>query len=79
MADKQGKTSLSLGQTSFKIPFSNFKPSINQYILNKSENATLHLSIFYEKVLGKTYSLKLYNVAQISSKRFVETSPICLV
>ena len=27
--DKQAKTSLSLEPTSFKIPFSNFKPSIN--------------------------------------------------
>ena len=50
-----------------------------QNILNKSENATLQLSIFYEKVLGKKYLLKLNNVAQISSKRFVETPPICLV
>ena len=48
-------------------------------ILNKSENATLQLSIFYEKVLGKKYLLKLNNVAQTSSKRFVETPPICLV
>ena len=48
-------------------------------ILNKSENATLQLSIFYEKVLDKKYLLKLINVAQTSSKRFVETTPICLV
>ena len=48
-------------------------------ILNKSENTTLQLSIFYEKVLGKKYLLKLNNVAQTSSKRFVETPPICLV
>ena len=32
-------------------------------ILNKSENATLQLSIFYEKVLDKKYLLKLNNVA----------------
>ena len=49
------------------------------YILNKSENATLQLSIFYEKVLDKKYLLKLNNVAQTSSKRFVKTPPICLV
>ena len=48
-------------------------------ILNKSENATLQLSISYEKVLDKKYLLKLNNVAQTSCKRFVETSPICLV
>ena len=49
------------------------------YILNKSENATLQLSIFYKKVLGKKYLLKLNNVAQTSSKRIVETPQICLV
>ena len=48
-------------------------------ILNKSENATLQLSIFYEKVLDKKYLLKLHNVAQTSSRRFIEISPICLV
>ena len=31
----QAKTSLSLEPTSFKIPFSNFKPSINKYILDQ--------------------------------------------
>ena len=35
MVDKQAKTSLSLEPTSFKIPFSNFKPSINRYILEE--------------------------------------------
>ena len=35
MVDQQAKTSLSLEPTSFKIPFSNFKPSINKYILKK--------------------------------------------
>ena len=49
------------------------------HILNKSENATLQLSIVYEKVLDKKYLLKLNNVAQTFSKRFVETPPICLV
>ena len=33
--DKQAKTSLSLDPTFFKIPFSNFKPSINKYILEE--------------------------------------------
>ena len=32
MVDKQAKTSLSLEPTLFKIPFSNFKPSINIYL-----------------------------------------------
>ena len=53
--------------------------ALNVYILNKSGNATLQLSIFYEKVFDKKYLLKLNNVAQISSKRFVEIPPICLV
>ena len=35
MIDQQAKTSLSLESTSFKIPFSNFKPSINKYILDE--------------------------------------------
>ena len=35
MVDKQAKTSLSLEPTSFKIPLSNFKPSINKYILEE--------------------------------------------
>ena len=35
MVDKQAKTSLSLEPTSFKILFSNFKPSINKYILEE--------------------------------------------
>ena len=33
MVDKQAKSSLTLQPTSLKIPFSNFKPSINKYIL----------------------------------------------
>ena len=49
------------------------------YILDKSENATLQLSIFYEKVLAKKNSLKLNIIAQTSSKRFIETPPLCLV
>ena len=39
IADKQAKTSLSLEPTSFKIPFSNFKPSINKYILEEWQNS----------------------------------------
>ena len=47
-------------------------------ILNKSENATLQYFIFCEKVLDGKYLLKINNVSQTSSKRFVETPPICL-
>ena len=46
-------------------------------ILNKSENATLQYSIFCDKVLDEKYLLKLNNVYLTSSKRFVETPPIC--
>ena len=35
IVDQQAKASLSLEPTSFKIPFSNFKPSINKYILEE--------------------------------------------
>ena len=35
MVDQQAKTSLSLESISFKTPFSNFKPSINKYILEE--------------------------------------------
>ena len=38
---------------------------------------TLHYNTF-EKVLDRTYLLKLNNVSQTSSKRLVETPPICL-
>ena len=47
-------------------------------ILNKGENATLQYFIFCEKILNQKYLLKLNNVFQTSSKRFVETLPICL-
>ena len=39
MVDKQAKTSLSLEPTSFKISFSNFKPSINKYILEELQTS----------------------------------------
>ena len=45
-------------------------------ILNKSENATLQYSIFCEKLLDKNYLLKLNNVFQTSSKRFLETTQL---
>ena len=39
MVDQQAKTSLSLEPTSFKIPFSNFKPFINKYILDQRQTS----------------------------------------
>ena len=35
IVDQQAKTSLSLGPTFFNIPFSNFKPSINEYVFDQ--------------------------------------------
>ena len=34
MVDQQAKLSLALEPTSFKIPFLNFKPTINKYVLD---------------------------------------------
>ena len=45
MVDKQAKTSLSLEPTSFKISFSNFKPSINKYILEEWQPGITALEI----------------------------------
>ena len=39
MVDKQAKTSFSLEPFSFKIPFSNFKPSINKCILEECQTS----------------------------------------
>ena len=39
MVDKQAITSPSLEPTSFKIPFSNLKPSINKYIFEEWQNS----------------------------------------
>ena len=69
---------LSLFRNEFNT-FDNTRARTLDSIRNKSENATLQLSIFYEKVLDKKYLLKLNNVAQTSSKRFVATPPNCLV
>ena len=35
MVDQQANPSLTIDPNSFKIPFSNFKPSLNEYILDK--------------------------------------------
>ena len=44
----------------------------------RKRNTTIVTCMFCEKVLDKTYLLKLNNVSQTSSKRFVETPSICL-
>ena len=49
------------------MPLFHTFPSSTDTILNKSENDTLQLSIFCEKVLDRKYLLKLNNVYQTSS------------
>ena len=49
MVDQQAKISLSLEPTSFKIPFSNFRPSINKYILEEWQ--TSWNNIIWKKLL----------------------------
>ena len=39
MVDQQAKTLISLEPTSFKISFSNFKPSIKKYIFEEWQNS----------------------------------------
>ena len=53
---------LSLFRNEF-IKFNNTGARMLDFILNKSENASLQLSIFCEKVLDKPYLLKLNNVS----------------
>ena len=48
-------------------------------ILNNSENATLQYVIYCKKALDEKHLLKLDNVFKLSSKRFVEAPPFCLV
>ena len=52
IVDQQAKSSLSLEPTSSKIPFSNFKPSINKYILEEwqtSRNNNIGNRLLYIK------------------------------
>ena len=50
--DIQAKASLALDQTYFEIPFSNFKPSINKYILDQWQ--TSWNNSICNKLLDKT-------------------------
>ena len=43
--------SLSLEQTDFKIPFINFKPFINEYVLNEWQSIIYKINAFKQKVL----------------------------
>ena len=60
MLDQQAKTSLLLESTSYTIPFSNFKPSINKYNLNNIMAMYFHVfglvtyetMAFYETKFG---------------------------
>ena len=42
MVYQQAKKTLSLEPTSFKIPFSNFKPSINKYVLEEWQTSWIN-------------------------------------
>ena len=42
MVDQQAKSSLLLEPSSFKIPFSNFKSSINKYILDQWQTSWIN-------------------------------------
>ena len=59
MVDKQAKTSLSLEPTSFKIPFSNFKPSINKYILEEWQTS------WNNSIGNKLLDIKPTNINQL--------------
>ena len=63
--DKQAKTSLSLEPTSFKIPFSNFKPSINKYILEERQtswNNSIGNNLLYIKPTIGEYQSVVRNI-----------------
>ena len=65
MVDKQAKTSLSLEPTSFKIPFSNFKPSINKFILEEwqtSWNNSIGNKLLYIKPTIGEYQSVVRNI-----------------
>ena len=62
MVDKQAKTSLSLEPTSFKIPFSNFKPSINKYILEEWQTS------WNNSIGNKLLDIKVSKVAKIRNR-----------
>ena len=42
MVDQETKTSLSLEPISFKIPFSNFKPPVNKFILEEWQTSRIN-------------------------------------
>ena len=60
--DKQAKTSLLLEPTSFKIPFSNFKPSINKYILEEWQTS------WNNSIGNKLLDIKVSNGAKIRNR-----------
>ena len=65
MVDNQAKTSLSLEPTSFKTPFSNFKPSINKYILEEwqtSWNNSIGNKFHYIKPTISEYQSVVRNI-----------------
>ena len=57
MVDKQAKTLLSLEPTFFKFPFSNFKPSINRYILDRWHNSSGNKFLEIQPTIGEHQSV----------------------
>ena len=66
MVDKQAKTSLSLEPTSLKISFSNFKPSINKYILEEWQ-----LSINISWKIGKLHGITALEINFLTSNQLL--------
>ena len=52
LADLEAKSALSLSITILKIPYSDFKSSIHQYVMNKCQ------SVWEEQTGNKLYDLK---------------------
>ena len=72
MVDQQVKTSLSLEPTSFKIPFSNFKPSINKYVLDQWQTS-------WDNSIGnKLLEIKPTNVEHKSVVQNIRKEEFCL-
>ena len=72
MVDKQAKTSLSLEPTSFKIPFSNFKPSIGEHqsvVRNiRKEVVSARLRLGHTRVTHNAYhKVKMHHSLNVTS------------
>ena len=71
MVDKQAKTPISLEPTSFKISFSNFKPSFNKYILEEWQTSWNNST--GNKLLEIKVSKGAKNQLLVNTNQFFET------